>query len=133
MTLIGHCYLKIGLYNKAAWIFRSARRLDPYNDEIYFLIGECHYEKGEYISAINYYQKALRSEEHTSELQSRGHLVCRLLLEKKNIYILKCSKKLVSGNRISLVFSSKFNIQSMIIIHFVNSFKTDITNILIIH
>src|SRR5690625_6246486 len=24
----------------------------------------------------------LRSEEHTSELQSRGHLVCRLLLEK---------------------------------------------------
>src|SRR5215510_9872127 len=27
-----------------------------------------------------------RSEEHTSELQSRGHLVCRLLLEKKKIY-----------------------------------------------
>src|SRR5690625_6044377 len=26
----------------------------------------------------------LRSEEHTSELQSRGHLVCRLLPEKKN-------------------------------------------------
>src|SRR5690625_5695937 len=27
-----------------------------------------------------------RSEEHTSELQSRGHLLCRLLLEKKNQY-----------------------------------------------
>src|SRR5690625_5547759 len=26
-----------------------------------------------------------RSEEHTSELQSRGHLVCRLLLETKNL------------------------------------------------
>src|SRR5207253_4586575 len=26
---------------------------------------------------------SLRSEDHTSELQSRGHLVCRLLLEKK--------------------------------------------------
>src|SRR5690554_7166769 len=26
-----------------------------------------------------------RSEEHTSELQSRPHLVCRLLLEKKNL------------------------------------------------
>src|SRR5690625_4408653 len=26
-----------------------------------------------------------RSEEHKSELQSRGHLVCRLLLEKRNI------------------------------------------------
>src|SRR5207253_6867031 len=29
------------------------------------------------------YPNDLRSEEHTSELQSRGHLVCRLLLEKK--------------------------------------------------
>src|SRR6266436_8143020 len=28
-------------------------------------------------------ERALRSEEHTSELQSRLHLVCRLLLEKK--------------------------------------------------
>src|SRR5690625_5631774 len=28
-------------------------------------------------------QGVIRSEEHTSELQSRGHLVCRLLLEKK--------------------------------------------------
>src|SRR5207253_5279103 len=28
-----------------------------------------------------------RSEEHTSELQSRGHLVCRLLLEKKKNHI----------------------------------------------
>src|SRR5690625_5591217 len=28
-------------------------------------------------------KKDERSEEHTSELQSRGHLVCRLLLEKK--------------------------------------------------
>src|SRR3989442_15281898 len=27
--------------------------------------------------------RAMRSEEHTSELQSRPHLVCRLLLEKK--------------------------------------------------
>src|SRR5690625_5354763 len=29
------------------------------------------------------YENLVRSEEHTSELQSRGHLVCRLLLEKK--------------------------------------------------
>src|SRR3989442_5783037 len=32
-----------------------------------------------------------RSEEHTSELQSRPHLVCRLLLEKKKKYYLKIS------------------------------------------
>src|SRR3712207_7365563 len=29
--------------------------------------------------------RVLRSEEHTSELQSRQYLVCRLLLEKKNL------------------------------------------------
>src|SRR5690554_7487139 len=34
-------------------------------------------------------REALRSEEHTSELQSRPHLVCRLLLEKKNNTIYK--------------------------------------------
>src|SRR5690625_2806466 len=33
---------------------------------------------------------AMRSEEHTSELQSRGHLVCRLLLEKKKRSIQNC-------------------------------------------
>src|SRR3712207_8329220 len=30
---------------------------------------------------------AVRSEEHTSELQSRQYLVCRLLLEKKKMYL----------------------------------------------
>src|SRR3712207_7894189 len=34
-------------------------------------------------------QPGLRSEEHTSELQSRQYLVCRLLLEKKNTHALK--------------------------------------------
>src|SRR4051795_2465546 len=31
------------------------------------------------------FRRVLRSEEHTSELQSHSHLVCRLLLEKKKI------------------------------------------------
>src|SRR5205809_3637688 len=35
------------------------------------------------IATMNRWVKILRSEEHTSELQSRLHLVCRLLLEKK--------------------------------------------------
>src|SRR3712207_7309590 len=34
--------------------------------------------------------RAWRSEEHTSELQSRQYLVCRLLLEKKNTVELPC-------------------------------------------
>src|SRR5256884_6948824 len=33
---------------------------------------------------------AVRSEEHTSELQSRLHLVCRLLLEKKKQHTIPC-------------------------------------------
>src|SRR5690625_6934299 len=37
------------------------------------------------ICEIGAEMRLLRSEEHTSELQSRGHLVCRLLLEKKNM------------------------------------------------
>src|SRR5690625_3608270 len=37
------------------------------------------------ITAVKKMGYELRSEEHTSELQSRGHLVCRLLLEKKKI------------------------------------------------
>src|SRR3712207_7816780 len=40
------------------------------------------YERGEPVGQPS--ALALRSEEHTSELQSRQYLVCRLLLEKKN-------------------------------------------------
>src|SRR3712207_6959396 len=35
-------------------------------------------------AAVSYPPARVRSEEHTSELQSRQYLVCRLLLEKKN-------------------------------------------------
>src|SRR5689334_25441603 len=34
-------------------------------------------------ATVQFYQLPHRSEEHTSELQSQFHLVCRLLLEKK--------------------------------------------------
>src|SRR5262245_64438314 len=56
--------------------------------EFFKSIGE-HY-KAEIIAAIpagedvSLYREGDRSEEHTSELQSLRHLVCRLLLEKKN-------------------------------------------------
>src|SRR5207253_4788007 len=39
--------------------------------------------KSEHDDKTNVPREDQRSEEHTSELQSRGHLVCRLLLEKK--------------------------------------------------
>src|SRR2546422_5092016 len=49
-------------------------------------------------TTANAFSMKKRSEEHTSELQSRLHLVCRLLLEKKNktIFVLDvCSNILL--------------------------------------
>src|SRR5690554_612657 len=46
---------------------------------------------GEVLNLIG--RQPLRSEEHTSELQSRPHLVCRLLLEKKNKQLRTRQKK----------------------------------------
>src|SRR5216683_5217377 len=52
---------------------------------------------GEHHDLVGLTLFAPRSEEHTSELQSRSDLVCRLLLEKKkkkkNLYIQKKKKK----------------------------------------
>src|SRR5690625_5644058 len=52
-----------------------------------------YYESDEYVLAASIGHllglvapnDPVRSEEHTSELQSRGHLVCRLLLDEKNL------------------------------------------------
>src|SRR2546422_7652856 len=55
----------------------NARRdfhVDP-SDEIFYML------RGDMV--LEYIEGGRRSEEHTSELQSRLHLVCRLLLEKK--------------------------------------------------
>src|SRR3712207_7577699 len=38
---------------------------------------------GDHVDRVTARRQVLRSEEHTSELQSRQYLVCRLLLEKK--------------------------------------------------
>src|SRR2546429_3345711 len=52
----------------------SGRPIDPRERELLEMLSE-------------YLAIALRSEEHTSELQSRLHLVCRLLLEKKKLVL----------------------------------------------
>src|SRR5438045_7414144 len=59
--------LRTGRFREALGHFERARMLDPRN-------AECHFG-----AAV----AQRRSEEHTSELQSLRHLVCRLLLEKK--------------------------------------------------
>src|SRR3989442_6038829 len=42
-------------------------------------------QAGDIVEDAGHHGNQARSEEHTSELQSRPHLVCRLLLEKKNM------------------------------------------------
>src|SRR5256885_12969332 len=48
------------------------------------------------------YDESLRSEEHTSELQSPCNLVCRLLLEKKKTYLTTCVRDLTRRDFLSL-------------------------------
>src|SRR5437660_5273333 len=50
-------------------------------------------------------QARFRSEEHTSELQSRGHLVCRLLLEKK-----KNKKKMITHRGSTAIVDARHTI-----------------------
>src|SRR5690625_7584069 len=62
-------------------LYRAERGF-PKNKKFRKLMQEAHYQRlVQKTEAI--YLADNRSEEHTSELQSRGHLVCRLLLEKK--------------------------------------------------
>src|SRR3712207_6895481 len=47
----------------------------------------------------NHHRAPARSEEHTSELQSRQYLVCRLLLEKKKQHTMQTTTKTVDAAR----------------------------------
>src|SRR5690554_7615478 len=69
--LIGMGYEMYYLVNHKLTVL-SESKFSNLSQDIYFV----HKDRKEEISF-------LRSEEHTSELQSRPHLVCRLLLEKK--------------------------------------------------
>src|SRR4051794_41699108 len=57
--------------------------------------GEQHDDTGQHADD-DHHPRPVRSEEHTSELQSPVHLVCRLLLEKK-----KTSKRCLNSNQTS--------------------------------
>src|SRR5690625_5881895 len=55
--------------------------INPANGQTLGILAEANADDVD--KAVKSARHAWRSEEHTSELQSRGHLVCRLLLEKK--------------------------------------------------
>src|SRR5690242_21316617 len=67
---------------------RMAERFIPENPEVHNSLGTALQRSGHKDEAQKELPSELwtsRSEEHTSELQSHVNLVCRLLLEKKNI------------------------------------------------
>src|SRR3989442_3151103 len=64
-------------------LFRSAKLADDESVEFAAEVPEYMLNNSE-VPVILMIGNTERSEEHTSELQSRPHLVCRLLLEKKN-------------------------------------------------
>src|SRR5690606_9048332 len=72
-----------------------AKNVGEHNGAHYFTIGQRKglnvggTKEALFIIDTNVIENAIRSEEHTSELQSRENLVCRLLLEKKNKRLLK--------------------------------------------
>src|SRR5690625_7355764 len=79
-TLSLHDALPISVGRALGWTFDAfdfvpALEVDGASDD----------HQGDDISVEAIADSNPRSEEHTSELQSRGHLVCRLLLEKKKL------------------------------------------------
>src|SRR2546422_11735536 len=109
MRLMRFCRLH-ALYRLLFFFFLMIRRpprstLFPYTTLFRSAPGERNRREGTETSSlicqnspnrVRYRMKlvdARRSEEHTSELQSRLHLVCRLLLEKKKKKIIKKKKQ----------------------------------------
>src|SRR5258707_1748422 len=71
----------------ASFVIRADTTPSSQASEIQLQLGDLLFSEGRYLDSLDAYRNSLkveiRSEEHTSELQSRQYLVCRLLLEKK--------------------------------------------------
>src|SRR5437870_11491333 len=77
-------WLKRGRRGDAEFEFKLGRRPHPRDWHVASPITDERHDFAPNPSALFLERENIRrSEEHTSELQSRGHLVCRLLLEKK--------------------------------------------------
>src|SRR2546425_4379731 len=78
-TVRGAALTELGRYPEALGELERAVEADPDLALVWHELGYAAYKLGDRNRAL----LALRSEEHTSELQSLAYLVCRLLLEKK--------------------------------------------------
>src|SRR3712207_8234236 len=86
LSIVGFAMQSIGKTDIKHWIQENSSINTPYKEKSQELEGMVLDEEGYAISEATLEVKQNgRSEEHTSELQSRQYLVCRLLLEKKKI------------------------------------------------
>src|SRR2546429_6610196 len=85
-------YQNASMHDLGEWAHAMSQRLHPYDHRTYVIDRNINYTnvctaKCTFCAFRRDHEDAFggadRSEEHTSELQSRLHLVCRLLLEKK--------------------------------------------------
>src|SRR3712207_8795413 len=87
-------------------LFRSQPLL-PEHARVVDRAGVLHTTNGGDLHDVNasfiFARRSARSEEHTSELQSRQYLVCRLLLEKKT----RIRKAMSSAKQVAIVDSSE--------------------------
>ncbi|MCB9308618.1 MAG: hypothetical protein H6567_00995 [Lewinellaceae bacterium] len=67
MVNIAQCYMYLERLSLAKqWVLKSIK-LDGYNDEAYFLLGECYAKENVWFNAINAYQKAIQLEDRREE------------------------------------------------------------------
>src|SRR5712675_2935832 len=81
LELQDRCGVDVNLVLFLLWMASQKRLLAA--DQVKRLADKVRPWQTDVIGPIRSLRRMLRSEEHTSELQSRLHLVCRLLLEKK--------------------------------------------------
>lgn len=67
MVNIAHCYIYLHKINIAKQWLLKAIKLDGYNDEAYFLLGECYSKDQVWYNAINAYHKAINLENRREE------------------------------------------------------------------
>src|SRR3989304_10627503 len=91
-----HCLLLSSLlFSFFFFFFNDTATTEIYTLSLHDALPICVYHVFfQYAPGDDWHLRMWRSEEHTSELQSRLHLVCRLLLEKKKKY-----KKMNTVNR----------------------------------
>jgi tetratricopeptide (TPR) repeat protein len=67
MVNIAHCYIYLDNLNIAKQWLIKAIKLDSFNDEAYYLLGECYSKEKVWYNAINAYHKAIELEDRREE------------------------------------------------------------------